>query len=416
MTVPSRTGASPVRAGLAPLLAPVYLPSLGYAAGSSALVPAQVLLALDLGFSPAGVAGLMTWIGAFAIVSSLLAGRLVDRWGEHRALVVITVPGALGLIAAAAAAATDAPGARWVLVLALTAFDLVDAVWSIARQGMVADLAPPQLRGRAMNLYGACQRLGRIVGPVAAAAVLAVAGPAAVLPLSAVIVLAALVWLLRHLPDRHHAEPVPSQAPAAATPTPSRARRALVLLGAGVLILSALRTAKETLLPLWADHGAHLPATQVALVLALASAAELVLFWPAGMASDRYGRAPVVVTAMGLMSAGLVLAPLSSGTPWLLGCVTLIGLGDGAGAGIVKTLGTDIAPTSARATFLGQWQSIASAGSLLAPAVAGAAIAVFSLPAALLLNGVVGLAGTAWMAWWTPRLVPRPGSASTPGG
>lgn len=78
------------RAGLRPLIAPVYVPSLVYAAGASALLPAQVLLALQMGFTAAGVAALMTWIGAFAIASSMLAGLLVDRFGERACLCLVT--------------------------------------------------------------------------------------------------------------------------------------------------------------------------------------------------------------------------------------------------------------------------------------------------------------------------------------
>lgn len=407
------------RVDLGPLVRPVYVPSFVYAAGSSALLPAQVLLALQVGFTSAGVAALMTWIGLFAIASSLIAGHFVDWIGERIALAVVTIGGAIGLVAAAGCCTAGLPGRRWVLVVALTVFDLVDAVWSIARQGLVADLAPATMRGRAMNLYGACQRLGRIVGPLIAAAVLTVSGAAAVFPCAALVVIAALALLLgansKTVPSGRHG----ALTTGATTEKSSKAsggmrvgaapwwiRHQFLVLGVGALILSALRTVKETLLPLWTVQGAHLDGTQVALVLALASGAELILFWPAGLASDRYGRAPVIVTAMAFMSAGICLAPWSETVAWLLPCVTLIGLGDGAGAGIIKTLGADLAPETGRAAFLGRWQAIASVGSLLAPAVTGFALATTSLPAALLLNGMVGLVGTVWMAWWTPKILP----------
>lgn len=78
------------RGELGPLVRTVYIPSLVYAAGSSAILPAQVLLALRVGFTSAGVAALMTWIGLFAIASSLVAGHIVDRIGEHVALAMVT--------------------------------------------------------------------------------------------------------------------------------------------------------------------------------------------------------------------------------------------------------------------------------------------------------------------------------------
>lgn len=300
-------------AGLSPLVRPVFVPSLVYATGASALVPAQILVALQMGSTSAGVAGVMTWVGAFSIASSMIAGRLVERLGERRALSMATVAGGLALLWAALCAVMELPGSQWVLVAALTVFDLVDGVWSIARQGIVADLAPAAMRGRAMNLYGACQWVGRIGGPVVAAGVMVFDGPAAVFPMAALIVGAALVLLLWVPPSSTGSaageNPPPGEVrnPSAensrvdllAEPrAPWRWRHRMLLLGIGMLILTALRAAKETLLPLWAAQGIHLEDSQVALVLALASGAELALFWPAGIALDRYGRAPDVVTAM----------------------------------------------------------------------------------------------------------------------
>lgn len=423
--------AGPLRA----LVRPVYVPSFVYAVGAGALVPVQVLLALRLGFDAAGVSAIMTWIGAFAIASSAAAGRIVEALGERRAVVVTTAAGAVGLLVAAASAWSRVDGARWVLVVALTLFDLVDAVWSIARQSLVTDLVPSAFRGRAMNLYGACQRLGRAVGPAVASAVLLVTGPEAVLPLIVLIVGAATALLAGRVPVGRRPE-VPaatpdrlgddgarpsstSPSPAAAVrpwtpsdapdPTTSAAltRGQVAALGAGVLVLAALRTSKESLLPLWAAQGAHLPDERVALLMTLASCAELVLFWPAGLALDRLGRGPVVACAMALMGVGTLLVPASASPAWLVVCVVLIGLGDGTGSGIIKTLGSDLAPTAGRSVFLGRWQAVASAGSLLAPALASALIAVASLPLAVAAVGALGVAGAVWMAVWTPRVLPR---------
>ncbi|MDR6892874.1 MFS transporter [Falsarthrobacter nasiphocae] len=394
-----------------PLVGPVYVPSLIYAAGASALVPAQVILALQLGFSPAAFAGVMTWIGAFAVFASVFAGRLVDRWGDKRALIGVTVLGGAGLLLAALAAADGSPWAKWVLVVALTLFDLVDAVWSIARQGLVMDLAPVHLRGRAMSLYGACQRLGRLAGPLLAAPILAVASPLWVLPVTTTVCVVALAWLIRHRPSLA-GPPLASSTPIASAPTPLNppvGRRAVATLGGGALILEALRISVTTLVPLWAVQGAQLNPPEVALLLALISGAQLVLFWPAGVVVDRWGLAPVTVTAMAGISLGLGLMPLDRSITWLVLCGLLVGLGDGVGAGVIKQMGAALAPVEGRAAFLGHWQGIASAGSLASPALSGVAIAAASLPVALVLNGGMGLAGAAWMAVWVPRLLPRPG-------
>lgn len=397
------------------LIWPVYVPSVIYASGTSALLPAQIVVALQLGFDAAQVALLATWVGAFAVLASFVSGYLIAWWGERRALGVSTVATSAALAALVVALVLGWAGAPALLVVAMTVVDLGDAVWSIARQGLVADHSPAHLRGRAMNLYGASQRAGRVVGPLIAAGAMVLAGPAMVFVAAIVLLAAAYGVLVARLPARG-ATPA-ANAATATGPQQGRpaAIRALFLLGAGVLVLAALRTGKETLIPLWGVDGLGLDGAQVALIMGVASGMELLLFWPAGLAMDRLGRAPVVVGALGCMGVGLILMPLGSATGWFVGTAMVVGLGDGIGAGIIKTLGVDIAPQQARARFLGWWQSVASVGSLLAPALAGAIIAVASLGAALPVLGALGVAGAAWMAAWTPRLVPRPGPVRGPG-
>lgn len=392
---------------LRPLWRPVYLPSLVYAAGSSILGPVEVLLALQLGLSPQGVTALVTGIGAFSVLSSLASGYVVGWWGESRAVLIASLVAATGLCAAATVAQVAGRGVWAVgcLAVALCLFDVADAVWSIARQGLVAELAPAHRRGLAMNLYGACQRLGRMIGPLVASAILAVAQPQAALPVAGAIVLAATVLLVRARPTLTDETTSPDDTDDGAS---RWMWRVLVVMGVGILVLSGLRTAKESLLPLWASQEVRLAASTVALVSAATSAMELVLFLPAGLALDRFGRAPVVVTALLLMGAGLALAPVHATPAWLVASAALVGLGDGAGAGIIKTLGVDLAPAIGRAQFLGRWQAIASAGALAAPALATAITARHGLGASLAALGILGITGAAWMAFWTPRYVPRP--------
>lgn len=70
------------RTRLAPLIGSVYLPSLIYAAGASALVPAQVLLALSLGFTAAGVAGIIN--GTIGVIGTAWMAWWTPRLVPHR--------------------------------------------------------------------------------------------------------------------------------------------------------------------------------------------------------------------------------------------------------------------------------------------------------------------------------------------
>ena len=85
------TGSAQPPHPLRELIWPVYVPSVIYASGTSALLPAQIVVALQLGFDAAQVALLATWVGAFAVLASFVSGYLIAWWGERRALGVSTV-------------------------------------------------------------------------------------------------------------------------------------------------------------------------------------------------------------------------------------------------------------------------------------------------------------------------------------
>lgn len=390
---------------LRPLFLPIYIPTLVYAAGVSILLPVQVLLALQLGFSESAVTLMIMAIGAFSIISSLSAGYVVQWLGEKRAVVSVSALGMFLMVVTTWFVVAKSMYAPVVFVVALVLFDVVDAVWSIARQGLVADLAPADLRGRATNLYGACQRIGKIAGPFIAGFGLLLVSSEWLLPLAALIVLGAAGLLVKYSPPR--AVTALSATTGLAEAPPSKILKPLLLLGVGVMVLAMLRTAQESLLPLWGSSGVGLNDSTVAWVVGAAAAMELILFWPAGIALDRWGRMPVVVTALVLMGVGLWALPFSTGFAWFLCFSLLMGLGNGAGSGIVKTMGIDIAPARGRAKFFGWWQAIASCGALAAPALAFLAISGDSLPLAFRLMGLLGIAAAVWMAFWTPRFIPR---------
>lgn len=409
---------------LRPLFLPVYLPTLVYAAGGSLLVAVQVLLALQLGLSASGVAAVTTALGAFAILSSLFAGAAVQKLGERAAVTGFSVFGAAVLTIAWALILFHSVFALAFFLIALVLFDLVDAVWAIARQGMVSDLAPPDLRGRATNLYGACQRIGRVFGPLLAAPALLVVSGEWLLPVAGAIVVAASVILVRFsplsdathgsgaMPDSgsvHSAEQAVTAEPEQKTKDRSAPSlwKPLLLLGFGIMVLATLRTAQSTLIPLWGKSGIALHDSTVALVVGSAAAMELVLFWPAGLALDKWGRMPVVVTALVSMGLGMFVLPAHVTLFWYAGFAMMIGLGNGVGSGIIKTMGMDVAPTDARATFFGRWQAVASVGALVSPAVAWLVMEYGSLALALQVLGGLGIVGALWMAWWTPRFIPR---------
>jgi hypothetical protein len=191
-----------------------------------------------------------------------------------------------------------------------------------------------------------------------------------------------------------------------------RSRNVLSRLGAAAASLSAVRSARQLVLPLW-GVSIGLDAQTIALVVGVSGAVDFALFYASGQVMDRFGRLWAALPAMLLMGAGfLALAfthDLDSASMWFAMLAVVLGVGNGLSSGILLTLGADVAPKADPARFLGSWRTLTDAGGALAPlAVAGIA-AIASLAVATGAVGVLGFLGAAAFARWVPRFIPRSG-------
>ena len=180
-------------------------------------------------------------------------------------------------------------------------------------------------------------------------------------------------------------------------------RRVLVTLGSAVAVISASRSLRLALLPLWCDH-IGLSGSSTSLIFGLAAAVDVALFYPAGWVMDRYGRAWVAFPVVAAVAAGAFLLPLAESFGTVLAVAVLIAAGNGLGSGIVMTMGADTAPVAGRAQYLGGWRLTGDLGNTAAPVLLGALTLVLPLAGACLALGAIGVAGTGWVTYWTRRL------------
>lgn len=383
------------------LVRPLYLPSAVYSVGVGAAIPAQVTVGLDVGLTASVVALLVACSGAAMIAGTWWAGTVVERFGERSALAGATALAVLSVVGLGVTLWTTSGGAVVAYVVALFGFNLSDGVWGVARQELMAQWVPPDARGRAVNTYGASQRVGRLFGPFLGAGLIVLVGPVGGFYVFALGAVAGCVVLLT-------APVPPGVAPVAPASSrggrmPSGVWRALWIVGLGVLALNVVRSHQEVLLPLWAAEEAGLDPARVSMAIGVSMALELVLFYPAGWVLDRYGVLPVLCTCLLALSGGFALL-LVPGAFWPAAVV--IGLGGGIGSGIVKTTGLQLAPEVGRPRFLGRWSALASAGVVVGPlmvAVAGR----WSLGSAVAVSVTVGVVGAAWLATTSRELLRR---------
>ena len=385
----------------------VYLPTIIYAIGQGAVAPVVVLSGTALGASPAVASILVGLIGIGQIVGAVPAGALIARIGERRAMVLAT-----GLAVPALLACVFAPSV-WVLGAAVSCLGLAGAVWGVARQAYVTEVIPYELRARALSTLGGATRIGTFAGPFVGAAVMTAVGTDGAYWVH-VVAAAAATALLLLLPAVAHDRPVAARSDTVTTARVIRENLAtLRTLGAGVLLVGAMRASRQTVLPLWGAH-LGLDAATLSVVFGVSAAVDMLLFYPAGKVMDRWGRRWVAVPSMLLLGLAHAVLPLTT-TVLALGAVAmLMGLGNGMSSGLIMTLGADVSPTVNRAQFLGAWRLCSDIGTGAGPLLISAVLSVGSLGGAILAMAGVGAVAVAVLQRWIPAPAVHDGNQAAP--
>ncbi|GIE31807.1 MFS transporter [Actinoplanes italicus] len=379
----------------------VYLPSAVYSTGLGAVAPVIVLTATGLGASPATAAVVAGLLGLGQITGSLPAGVLISRIGERR-----TMLAAAGLAVPALLACMYAPDVL-LLGAAVALLGLCGSAWALSRHAYLTEAVRPELRARAMSTLGGVGRIGTFSGPFLGAGAMHVAGlDGAYMVAIAGVGLATVILVL--LPPVPHDRAVPPGADRPGLWPVIRANRhTLRTLGAGVLLVGALRASRQTILPLWGASLGLEPAT-IGLVYGISGGIDMLLFYPAGKLMDQYGRRAAAVPAMTLLGLAHILLPLASGVVGLTAAALLMGFGNGLSAGLVMTLGADASPAAGRAEFLGPWRLCSDVGQGGGPLLIGAVTAAATLSAAAVVVGGCGVLAAFLLNRWIPYGSGRP--------
>ncbi len=386
----------------------VYLPTFLFAVGQGAVIPIVALAAKDTGASLAFAGFIVALRGIGILVFDVPAGWLVARFGERKAMAAGTT---LVIVALAGSAWSPSP-----LIFAGFTFIMGCgwAVWLLARLTYVSEVMPAHLRGRALSTLGGINRTGNFVGPFVGAGVSALMGLDGAYYVHMISALAA--WMLLFFLVKDGTEGVEHGDGGHSGYGQVLRDHSNVFLTAGIAAtaIQSLRATRQSILPLWAVHNG-LDAADVSLIFGISLGMEMLLFYPAGSAMDRFGRKAVALPCLALMSLGMLLLPLSSDF-WTITAVGLvIGFGNGLGSGIVMTLGADFAPDIGRAQFLGAWRLCGDLGTAGGPLIAAGAAAIITLGGASILMGGIGLAGASLILLRMPETLPSRTVKSTSG-
>ncbi|MET1086980.1 MAG: MFS transporter [Arthrobacter sp.] len=381
-------------------------PTLLFGIGQGAILPVVALTARDLGASVALAALIVTLIGLGSWFFNLPASLVTLKFGERWAIVAAAVAAALAL--AAAGLSSLIPNGLWLLAAAMAVVGMSGAVFGLARQKYLTEAVPVEFRARALSTLGGVNRIGVFIGPFLGAAVMQFSGLGGAYWVGVVAMAAAALLSLTipdlvaaGTPDGGHKGPEPTLRNVAVSHA-----GVFLTVGVGILLLSALRSSRQVVIPLWADH-LGMDASSASLIYGLSGAIDMLVFYPAGKLMDRKGRQFVAVPSTLLMGAALLLIPLTGSFAGLLLAALLIGFGNGISSGLVMTLGADFSPDRGRGQFLGLWRFMADAGSTAGPVLLSGVTALASLGAGISATGTLGFAAAAVFAVVIPRLKHR---------
>ncbi|CAE7191499.1 CACNA1H [Symbiodinium sp. KB8] len=174
--------------------------------------------------------------------------------------------------------------------------------------------------------------------------------------------------------------------------------------GTYALMLNGCRQTWLILLPMQGREAGLSKATIGGLVAAGKFVDGLVGMTISGELMDRWGRRSVGAPAMIIISLAYWLSATASGCWGIFGASLLFGLGNGLTGGIASTLSADLAPSWARAQFMGLWKMVTSNGSLLFPMLFGLlASQLHSLDKATYLLQLLGVAAALWLWFLVPE-------------
>ncbi|MDZ7728926.1 MAG: MFS transporter [Dehalococcoidia bacterium] len=371
----------------------VYLPTLLFAVGQGAVIPIIPLLARDLGASVALAGIIVALRGAGTMFFDVPAGTLVTRFGDRGAMLIGTV--ALAVVALAAAFSPSV----WIYAVLVFVMGCSWSIWLLARLSYATDVSPLEHRGRVLALVGGFNRIGNFGGPVIGGLLARYLGLEAAFYMQAVMAMAAAGVLFAFVNEPRRAEPHQEGSAYRRVGGIIRDHRA-VFATAGVVTIAiqVLRSSRQAVIPLWGEQ-IGLDAGDVGIIFGMSSAIDMTLFYPVGIVMDRFGRKWSAVPCLLVMSAGMLLIPLTGSFATLLFAGLVTGLGNGFGSGINMTLGSDLSPPTGRGEFLGVWRLIGDLGTVGGPAVVGGISAIGTLGVASVATGGIGLVGAAIMVF-----------------
>jgi MFS family permease len=319
---------------------------------------------------------------ATALIVKVFSGVLSDYWGKRKPLAVL----GYGLGALSKPLFALATGAG-LIVFARLLDRVGKGIRGAPRDALVADIAPPELRGAAFGLRQSLDTVGAFLGPLLAMGLMLLWANdfravfwVAVIPAALCV---ALLWFGVQEPERktdgRRANPIQRDNLRRLPP----AYWWVVIIGA----LFALARFSEAFLLLRAQQGG-LPLALTPLVLVAMNVIFAASAYPFGKLSDSMSHGTLLSWGLVVLIAADAVLACGNHWTWVWAGVTLWGLHLGLTQGLLAAMVADTAPAELRGTAYGMFNLMAGIAMLIASATAGLLWDQFGAEATFIAGGI----------------------------
>lgn len=348
--------------------ATIYLPAMLLGLGAGVALPAIPILAKSFDVSFGVASNVVTMFLVGGLIGTLPTGWLIDRVGRRP--IMIAGPLLTALMALLVLAAQSFPE--------LLVYRFLDGwaaqMWILARLARISNEAAARQRGRQVSWMFGVDHAGMLAGPLVGGFMAAALGPRA--PFAAYAAFALLAFIPVLLLDREAPRP-PRPAATGPIPPPSSIREILLtrLVYFAVVFFSAIARGPifAGMLLLYAAFAYDLDAASIGILATTASIVSLPIGFVAGWLMDRFGRKVTMVPGFSGLGLAMLLLGLTAflqlPVGWFIAAYLVTVTTQALTGGSVQTLGADVAPPSARGTFLGLWRFTGNVGTSLSPAL-----------------------------------------------
>ena len=335
------------------------------ALGLGIIAPALPLFGRTFGVGAALVGSLVSVYALGRLVLDVPGGLLVDRVGRRPVLL-----GSAAMVVVTATLAGTA-GSFPQLVLWRFLQGMGSGLFTTSAMVAMADLGGPIHRARALSVFSGAFLIGSSLGPSVGGLVTAQYGPRAPFLVYAGLGALAFLWVFRQVPETAAARAHSPQSDRAesAPPFPYRDFALVGLVTFAVFFTRA--GGRATILPLFAYNQLGASATQVGLMLSSLAIMNMVVLYPTGALSDRFGRKFAIVPSVLLMALSFVLMSRATSYPGLLAGVVLLGIGSGIGGPAPAAYVADLGPPDRIGAAMGLYRAIGDLGFFIGPLAMG---------------------------------------------